>query len=225
MNVLSKSLLCLAFYGSYLTINAQIGDQDVRNEGIYFAIGAAYHSLGGDFDGERVLVAPQDIFAVPEVSGGAGFGVKVGYRVEASAIELSVMRTTHDINWAGFDGDAVYTLWSLNFQYFFFHEQAFQPLIQIGWTPVTPLRVEDAAVLVESMEVSDAIYIGSIGNLQAGVGMQLFVSPQFFIQGLALYQKAIYGAVESEAERVAIELEEDLKAHDINFQFSLGYMF
>ena len=225
MTALVKNIWCFSFLCCCLTSNAQVGNQEIKNEGIYLSVGAAYHSLGGDFNGETVLVAPQDIFAVPQVSGGAGFGLKLGYRVEASALELSVMRTTHDINWAGFDGDAVYTLWSLNFQYFFFHERPMQPIIEIGWTPATPLRVEDAAVSVETMEVSDAIYIGSIGNLQAGVGLQIFVSPQFFIKGLALYQKAVYGSVESEAERVAIELDEDLKAHDLNFQFSLGYMF
>ena len=225
MKTLANTLLTLVCLLCSTLLLAQVGDQDIRNEGVYLSVGAAYHSLSGDFNGETVLVAPQDVFAVPEVSSGSGFGAKVGYRVEAAAIELSIMRTEHDIKWAGFDGDAVYTVWSLNFQYFFLHEKALQPMLQIGWTPATPLRVEDAAVEVETMEVSDAIYTGGIGNLQIGGGLQVFVSTRFFLQGLALYQKAAYGAVESEAERVAIELEEDLNAHDVNFQFSLGYIF
>jgi|GEM_PF-3536787 len=190
MNALCQTVLGLSISCACLTGFAQVADQGIKNEGLYLSIGAAYHSLGGGFDGETVLVAPQDIFAVPEVSGGAGFGVKLGYRVEAAAIELSVMRTNHDINWVGADGDAVYTIWSLNFQYFFLHEKPLQPLLQIGWTPATPLRVEDAAILTTSMEVSDAIYIGGIGNLQVGAGLQVFVNPRFFIQGLGLYQKA-----------------------------------
>ncbi|MDH3710835.1 MAG: hypothetical protein OER04_13155 [Cyclobacteriaceae bacterium] len=195
------------------------------DEGFYISLGGSYQTLGGDFDGEAVLVAPQDIFLVPEVEAALGIGAKVGFRAENVALELSLMRGNHDVSWVGAQGEAILSLWSLSVQYYLFYDKPFQPFLQLGWSPVTALRVRDAAALVTTMEVSDAIFISKIGNFNAGGGLAYYLSPKVFVHVTALYYRLSYGSIESEAERVAIELEEDLVANEFNLQFGIAYTF
>ncbi len=195
------------------------------DEGFYISLGGSYQSLGGDFDGEAVLVAPQDVFLVPEVDPAIGVGGKVGMRMENVALELSYYRGKHDVNWVDAAGEAILHLWSLSFQYYFVYEKPLQPFLQVGWSPVTALRVRDGAALVTTMEVSDAIFISKIGNFNAGGGLAYYLSPKVFVHVTALYYRLSYGSIESEAERVAIELEEDLVANEFNLQFGIAYTF
>ena len=191
----------------------------------YISLGGSYQSLGGDFDGENILVAPQDIFVVPKVDAALGIGGKVGFKAENVALELSLFRGNHDASWAGAQGEAVLALWSLSLQYYFFHEQKFQPYLQLGWSPITSLRVRDGAALIATMEISDAIYISKLGNFNAGAGAAYYLAPKVFAYVTALYYRIGYGSIESEAERVAIELEEDIRANEFHLQFGVAYSF
>ncbi len=222
----TKTLKTLAFcFCLLLGIVTPIHGQFSIEEGWYLSLGGSLQSLTGDFDGETILVAPDDVFLVPQVDNGLGVGLKIGYRVERSSLEFNIYRGVHDASWVGATGEAILSLWSLNFQYYFLPKSPFQPFLQLGWSPITPLRVKDGAVQATSMEVSDAIFISKLGNFNAGAGAVYYLSQKVFVQVAALYLNIGYGAIESEEERVAIELEEDLRAQEFHLQFGIAYTF
>lgn len=224
-------LCCLGwFFTGISTLQGQIQEGanvpvHPLNSNFYISLSGSYQSLGGDFDGETILSGTQDIFLVPEVEAALGIGGKLGFRTDQVGLELSFHRGKHDASWVGAGGEAILTLWSLNLQYYFFDEKALQPFLQVGWSPVTALRVRDAAAQVTTMEISDAIFISKLGNFNAGAGVAYYVSPKIFLYLTALYYRLGYGSIESEAERVALELEEDLLASEFHLQFGIAYVF
>ncbi len=214
-----KTLLCfkiliLMFITSYA--------QDKEN-GFYFDVHFAYNNIGSEFDGERILIAANDVFAVPDFSAGIGFGLSMGYRYEELYIELAFQRTQHDFIWTGIEGDAVHSIWSINLRRLFLKDSRLQPFLQLGWTPVMPLRVNDGALLVSQSLTSDAIFIGDISNFNAGGGIEFALKTKISVRLSIVYKRAKYVSVESSEENVAIKLEENISADDLNM--TLGFIF
>lgn len=207
--------------GSHHALWAQFS----QKEGWFLSVGVSWQSLGGDFNGETILVGPQDVFLVPSIRQAVGIGGKIGYRVEMAALELSYYRGNHNVSWVGATGEAVFNLWSLNFQYYFLEDSPLQPFLQLGWSPVTALRVRDGAVLATTMEVSDAIFISELGNFNAGAGAVYYLNPKVFVQLAVLFYKLGYGSVESEAEKVALKIDQNIDANEIHLQFGVAYTF
>jgi opacity protein-like surface antigen len=211
---LSFKIIILMFVASYA--------QDKEN-GFYFDIHFAYNSIGSEFDGERILIAADDVFAVPDFDVGIGFGLSMGYRYEELYIELAFQRTQHDFIWTGIKGDAVHSIWSINLRRVFFKDSRLQPFLQLGWMPVMPLRVNDGTLLVSQSLTSDAIFIGDISNFNAGGGIEFALKPKISVRLSIVYKRAKYVSVKSSEENIAIKLDEDINANDVNM--SLGVIF
>jgi len=217
--MLEKLILCITLIVlMFFTSNAQ-----VKEDGFFIDVHGAYNSVGNGFDGERALIAQDDVFAVPNFDSGIGFGLTIGFRHEEWYTELAYQRTEHDFIWAGVKGDAVHSIWSVNVRRLFFKDSKLQPFLQLGWIPVMPIRVHEGALLVSQNISSDAIFIGSIANFNAGGGIEIVVRSKISVRLSILYKRARYVSVESSEENVAIELEKEIKADDFNM--TLGVIF
>ena len=209
------------------TILVAIGSPQAQKKenGFYLDTHIAFNSIGSGFDGESILVAADDVFAVPEFDSGIGFGLAVGFRFEELYTEFSFQRTTHNFMFTGIDGDAVQSIWSLNFRRLFLKNSKLQPFLQIGWMPIMPLRVKEGALLISQDINSDAIFLGGIGNFNAGGGVEFIVGSKLSTRFSILYKRARYVSVESSEENVAIKLEDDINANDINMTLGIIFVF
>ncbi len=199
--------------------------QFTANQGLTISLNLPYNSLTNDFDGETILVGANDVFIVPKVEGSFGWGVTIEMRSQKYSLDLSYLESKHDVIWANASTEAVHRVISVNFIYYILTSSKFQPFIQLGWIPIMPLRVYDGAVITSSNTVSDAQYIGNIGNFQAGLGIAYYFTPKVSIKAAGLYRSSKYRSVKSEEENVALEIEDGLNGGDLNFVFGVAYSF
>jgi len=210
-------------YATLISLSVVVSHAQVKEDGFFIDAHFAYNSIGDGFDGESVLVAVDDVFAVPNFNPGIGFGLAAGFRYSELYVELAFQRTEHDFVWTGNKGDAVHSIWSVNIRRLFFKESRIQPFLQLGWIPVMPIRVVEGALLVSQNINSDAVFIGDIANFNVGAGIEFALKPKISVRLSILYKKARYASVESSEENVAIELEEAINADDFNMSF--GFVF
>ncbi len=199
--------------------------QFAAKQGFTISLNLPYNSLSNDFDGETVLVGTNDVFIVPKVKASVGWGITIEIRSKKYSLDLSYLRSEHDVVWASTSAEAIYSVISINYKYYILTRSKFQPFVQLGWIPSMPLRVYDGALIVSSNLVSDARYIGNIGNFQAGVGVSYYFTPKISVKAAGLYRSSKYRSVKSEEENVALEIEGGLNGADFNFEFGVAYSF
>ncbi len=195
------------------------------NQGFTISLNLPYNSLSKGFDGETILVGTNDVFIVPKVDAGFGWGITIEMRSEKYSLDLSYLESKHDVMWANISAEAIYRVISIDYKYYILVHSKFQPFIQLGWIPIMPLRVYDGAVIVSSNLVSDARYIGNIGNFQVGLGMSYYFTPKVSVKVAGLYRSSKYRSVKSEEENVALEIEDGLNGADFNLVFGVAYSF
>ncbi len=202
--------------------------QTEPKQGWYVRLAVPNLMVGGDFDGDRVLISTNasELFTVPKIDPAFGWSLSIGQRVEKMAIEFSYARLVHSGSWVGFEESVTQSAWNLDFKYFFRHQKRLQPFIQFGWNPGSPtLRVENGAFDATKNTLSDAIFISNIGNFNVGSGITWYITPRFSICGTALYRRLKINAVKSEAEKIALVIEGKMNADSFGYVFSAAFTF
>jgi len=220
MNYLALLILIIC-----IGINHKVQAQFEAKQGFIVGLNLPYNSLSKGFDGETILVGTNDVFIVPKVNASFGWGVTLEIRSKKYSLELCYLRSKHDVIWSNTSAKATYSVISIDYKYYILTRSKFQPFVQLGWIPAMPLRVNDGAVIVSSSLVSDARYIGEIGNFQGGFGVLYYFSPKVSVKAAALYRTSKYRSVKSEEENVALEIEDGLNGADFNFVFGVSYSF
>ena len=108
-------------------------EEPFAKNGFYIGGIFPFNHIGGDFDGEMVLVGNNEAIVVPEFDSGVGFGFAIGGRFNQAALELNYLRSRHDVSFQGFEfGEADYNLVNFNGKIFFNVHQPAQPFLLAG---------------------------------------------------------------------------------------------
>lgn len=193
--------------------------------GWFVGISGLSSDVRGDFDGVTVLVTDQDLFSIPLLSRGTGVGFRVGRKGARGSWEFTYARSVLDAEWLGARGEAIFSVYSFDFRFHLIHDKPYQPFIQLGWTPVTPLKVKDGAFIGATSTTSDAVYIGNIFNWNGGGGIAFFPIPRIMVSAAAVYRANKYTGIESSQDRVAAEIAEPLKGAALGIIFDTAFIF
>ncbi len=189
--------------------------------GIYMGLSLPYNTIGGDFNGDTVLVGSSDIILVPSIEGGYGFGITLGVTSGQVAGEMSYLRTTHDASFQGLKGDVVYNMVNLDGKYYFLAHERAQPYLLLGLSFPWLTIIDGSATLTAPPSVGDATFTG-IG-LNLGTGIAYYLNPRVSINAGINYRLVWYtragGVVEEE------KLEDALSGHGFNFNVGISYIF
>ncbi|MFH1367812.1 MAG: hypothetical protein ABII64_01670 [Elusimicrobiota bacterium] len=108
---------------------------------IYAGLFIPYYSIGGDFDGTKLLTDGKEFFYVPKVEPAAGYGIVLGARgrfVESEtspidlAVEASVAMSRHNASWLGNPANVSYTEIKFDARPFFLANRRLQPYLGLG---------------------------------------------------------------------------------------------
>jgi hypothetical protein len=150
---------------------------DDTYECLYFLIGGggAFHSLGGDFDGESFFMTGDyyyEMFVVPEVEGAVAWSAMVGARRGWLSLEAMFARSTHDMTWAGASTSGSQWTLSGNGRAYFRISGPMEFDVLLGGTLVG-VRVEDGYAFYDEwsgeFRAGDADFYGLGLNVGAGL--------------------------------------------------------
>jgi len=174
---------------------------DVRG-GFYFGVLFVQNNMSGDFDDSGFLVSSSDLYDVPDLGDGTGFGVVAGWRDARGAIELGYQRSMHDTR-SSFvdigDSEASYNVVDLNLKLDVFQKADFlarhriRPYLLLGFG-IPGLTIEDSATDGSSLE--DETFIGF--SLNAGAGVAYCFHPQWAVTGGVIHRWNWFRSVEGE---------------------------
>lgn len=156
--------------------------------GFYIGLNVPYNTIGGDFDGKRIMVSIDDLILVPKIDSNFGWGVTLGTRSEKGAIELNYVRSKHDGTWMGLKGESVFNMVSVDFKGFFLTDKPIQPFLLYG-IGYSRLVVKDGSVN-EKGDVGDGTFSGLGANL--GAGLAYYIHPRFSVHGGIIYRAILY---------------------------------
>jgi len=214
------SLCVLAYFIGLAPILAQ----ETAIKGFYVSVDFAYQSTEGDLTGDLFLYTDQEIFLVPDIAGGFGWGIGIGTRGISSAFELNYTQTKHDATFADSKGEAILRVFSLDYIYFFRGEKNFQPYLQFGWCPGYTLKIIDGSANISpTPEVRDSKLYGSIGSIQLGGGISYVLYSRMNIVAGITYRSAKYTGVAGGKDIVSARIEEPLNGSGLNALLSLNY--
>ncbi len=129
-----------------------------------------------DLDGSVVLGNADQVFYVPKIKPGLGFGIGFGRRFRSGLWAVSYLVSGHDANFLGRKTTAVSRLVQINSRTFLFRTSPLRPFIYFGL--IFPwLKVRDD-VADSSGKLHDATY-GGVG-VNAGAGVLAPVSLRMF---------------------------------------------
>jgi opacity protein-like surface antigen len=140
--------------------------------GFYVSALLPYSTVGGDFGGDTALVGLDEAIIVPELDGGFGYGLGLGWRLRRLALELNYMQTSHDATVLGMEMDPA-SVHAVNFdmKYFLMVEQRFQPFLLfglgLGWIDLPGASVNSSG------SVGDATLRGLCLDLGGGASYYL----------------------------------------------------
>lgn len=167
----------------------------------YIEVIRPFNTIEGDFDGETILVGPDEIILVPKVEeNNGGWGVLFGGRLngEKVAIEFSYLRSNHNISFLGAKGEANYYLVNVDVKRYFLVNTPMQPYLVIGWIPYGRLKVKDGSST--STSVGDARFAINSTGLNFGGGLTFYFNPKVSLSGGVIYRWISYRAVEGVRE-------------------------
>lgn len=199
---------------------------DLSADGFYFGVNLPYMTNEGDFNGNTFLYTNQEVFLVPQVEGGIGFGFRLGWRDHRSALEVGYNRTNHEVSFINATGTASLVAWSIDWKLFFRDKKAVQPYIQLGWVPGVTLNVNDASAAVSSDSVvRDANFRGNISTTQFGTGIAYVINSRIFIDAGFTYRLGKYTGVAGGKDLVGARIENPLKGGGFNFLAGISFVF
>jgi len=190
--IIVASLLVLAAVSA---VHAE-DSSDVK-DGWYLGLQAVDNSMSGDFDNSTYYLDPPELFDVPEVDDGTGFGFLLGVKRDKIALELGYQRSSHDTTssfidmGSGGNSEASFNVIDLNFRYDIFAQNRFRPYVLLGvgfpW-----LTIEDS--MLDGTSYEDETFTGIGFNLGAGVAY--YLHPQWALTGGLIYRWNRFGSVE-----------------------------
>jgi len=153
-------------------------------DGYYLAAMFVSNQMSGDFDDTGIYEAKDeadlDLFNVPEVGNGTGFGLYLGRRLDRLSFEFGYQRTVHDttsvIPVIG-KQDGVYNVVDLNVKFDLVAQGRLRPYLLIGggipWLTIENNKSPDDGVTWDK----DMRFVG--GCLNAGIGVSYYFHPQW----------------------------------------------
>jgi hypothetical protein len=197
-----------------------------ESTGFFVEVDASGQGIEGDFDGATVLQGADDAFRVPDLSIGFGFSVKAGYRLGHFSLSLGYSRTWHDAKFVGARGDATYQAVALDFRAFLLTGRKVEPYLQVGWMPWGPLRVKDAAEVVASGEVSDAIFTSDLfTSWSLGAGASVRLRDHLSATGAVIYRFQDFRSAENSDRNDPLTISGGLAGWALGLDLGLAYTF
>jgi hypothetical protein len=201
------------------------GDPYDVKDGFYMGGSWVHNGMSGEFDDTMSLVRPPDpdIYDVPDVDDGMGFGVFLGWRFMKGALEIGYHRSTHDTTTSlvGMpDSDAVYNVVDLNLKVDVFHKIDFlarhriRPYVLAGFG-VPWLTIEDGST--DGVSLRDETFVGYAANV--GAGIAYYFDPQWALTGGVIHRWNWFRNVES------IKIDGSLEERTLGFTVGIAYTF
>lgn len=216
------SVLLIFMFGVTFRVSAE--EKFYAKEGFYMGITLPYNTIGGDFEGNSMLIGPDEIILVPKVEGDFGWGIALGGRGKKWAGELSYLRSTHNVTWLGAQGEAVYNLVTLDFKRYFLVDKSVQPYILLGWIPSAWLTVKDGSADVFG-RVGDATFIEIFSaGLDLGGGLAFYLHPRVAINTGILYRLVYFATAEGVIGEPG-DIEDSLNASGLSYNVGLTFTF
>jgi len=135
--------------------------------GVYLSALLAHSTIGGDFNGDTMLVGFDEAILIPELDGGSGYGLALGQRWKYFGLELNYLQTGYDASVLGVDwGEADAYAINVDLKYFPVPKWRLQPYLLFGLGRAW-IDVEDASFDAGG-DFDDATFSGSCVNLGAG---------------------------------------------------------
>ncbi len=155
----------------------------------FFEVTTQYLSFSHrDLNGTMVLGNADQVFFIPRVTSGFGFGVGIGRRFRSGQWSLSYLSSGHDVTLQGLKSTAVSNLVQFNARTFLVKSPKMKPFIYVGlafpW-----LKVVDSAAGQDGRLV-DATFLGL--GVNAGAGLLLPISSRMFFSGSLIYRYLAY---------------------------------
>ena len=223
-NILTIIMLNLFFLVSASVVYAQ-GSSYVK-EGTYLGINLTDARMSGDFDNTVSYYGYDDVYDVPYVDDGTGFGVVLGARVPKGAVEFSYQRTRHDtISLLTLsEGEATYNIIDLNFKLDVFARDQVRPYILFGfgfpWLTVENGHAEleyDYYLDEYDYSFDDETFFGFA--LNAGAGLAYYFHPQWAVTGGVIYRWNWFTSAEGS------DLDDNLLEKAFCFNVGIAYTF
>lgn len=220
-NILTIIMLNLLFLVSASVVYAQ-GSSYVK-EGAYLGVYFTDARMFGDFDNTVSYYGYDEIYEVPYVDDGTGFGVVLGARTEKGAVELGYQRTRHDTISLGGD-KASYNIIDLNFKVDVFARDQVRPYILFGfgfpWLTIENGLAElDYDYYLDDYVLSfeDETFFGFA--LNAGAGLAYYFHPQWAVTGGVIYRWNWFTSAEGS------DLDDNLLERAFCFNVGIAYTF
>jgi opacity protein-like surface antigen len=137
-----------------------------------------------DLDGALVLGNADQVFYVPRVRFGLGFGVGFGRRLRSGMWSVSYSASGHDVTFQERNGSATMNLVQFNARTFLLKTQALKVFAHFGLNFPWLTVYDDSADRYG--KVFDATYLGL--GFNAGAGVQVPVSDRMFFSASILYR-------------------------------------
>lgn len=201
-----------------------LGQGEARS-GWYAEIDVVRQAIEGDFDGDSILEGQDDVFLIPNVEPAYGFAAKVGGRTREMSFSIGYSRSSHDVTFASARGEATFAAVALELRAFVLRGGRIEPYLQLGWVPWSSLRVKDAAAIVSTGEVSDAIFINNIWNWSVGAGANVHLLARLSATGTVVYRSHNYRAVKSSAEDAPLKIADPLNGRALGFELGAAFRF
>ena len=180
-----------------------IKSEVLAKQGFYMGLGIPYNTIGGDFDGKSSLIGANDLIILPEIDGGLGLGILLGYGfTKDTALELSYFGTSHNAKFLGGSGDVDYNVLNLDLKFSFLTEQPTQPYLLFG-LGFNQIAVKDGSVNLFTGQVGDGTFTGVGFNL--GAGVDHYFTPNISLGAGLIYRIVRYDEAEGVTDSGSID--------------------
>lgn len=237
--VLSKSgkaavVVCLTL-GLVAAYSTRAEGSEYVKDGFYLAGMFAYNSMSGDFDDTHVITYEEesdrtDVFDVPDVDDGGGFGLVIGRRYDWISLEFGYQRTTQDTFsslWTLDDEDevvlligdseATYQVFDLNVKIDVFAQDRLRPYVLLGGG-LCSLDIEDSRSEGPGQPWDkEAEYSGYC--LNAGLGTAYYFHPQWAVTGGLIHRWNTFNHVKG------ARLANNIHERALGFTVGIAYTF
>jgi hypothetical protein len=227
MKINSYKIMMVCFVALIFTfmvspaVSAETEETFAKN-GFYIGLNIPYNSIKGDFNDDSAItsLSTGEVISIPKVQNDYGLGITFGYRDSSLAYELSYLASTHDMKLKGVDGEADYSMVSLDIKRYFEENNPTQPFLLIGLC-IPELVINEGATV--GLQTGDATLDG-IG-LNIGGGISHYVSPQFFVHAAIIYRFINYTDAEGITTSGSIDADDYINGSGLNFNVGVAYTF
>lgn len=221
-SVIATSLLVLAAAAAVHAEDSS-GDSSYVKDGWYLGLQAVDNSMSGEFDNSRFFTSTlAEVFDVPDVDDGTGFGVLLGLKSERVALEFGYQRSSHDTTSSFVDigkggkSEASYNVIDLNLKVDVFTRDKLRPHILFG-IGIPWLTIDGSLYDGISDSYEDETFRGFAFN--AGAGVAYYLRPQWALTGGLIYRWNRFSSVEGK------NLDNALSEKAFGLTFGIMYTF